>query len=143
MIFCQITYCTATCTRARTHAHTLHRGVVKGESPVINASTGWQYQSESSLCMCVRSRVCVILRGSSFFRHSGVSPAARHRLQRRPGEVEPARLFSLQGVSSPSNLQSPPPPPTPPPQHQHHTPLSKKQKQNRNKFGIQACHNSC
>lgn len=62
-------------------------------------------------CVCVRSCVCVNLRGSSFFRHSGVLPAARHRLQRRPGEVEPARLFSLQGVSSPSNLQSLPTPP--------------------------------
>lgn len=64
------------------------------------------------VCVCVRSRVCVILRGSSFFRHSGVLPAAPHRLQRRPGEAESARLFSLQGVSSPSNPRSPPSPQT-------------------------------
>lgn len=84
-----------------------------------------------SVRICVRPRLCVNLRGSSFFRHSGVLPAAPHRLQRRPGEVESARLFSLQGVSSPSNLQSlpspplPPPPtpnPPPPPLHQHHPP---------------------
>lgn len=79
----------------------------RGESPVISLSTGWQYESECvaarvSACVCMRSCVCVNLRGSSFFRHSGVLPAARHRLQRRPGEVEPARLSSLQGVSSAS-----------------------------------------
>ncbi|KAK2903840.1 hypothetical protein Q8A73_010497 [Channa argus] len=78
--------------------------------------------------VCVSSRVCVNLRGSSFFRHSGVLPAARYHLQRRPGAAEPALLFCLQGASAPSNLQSltPPPPlcrhhcytsstPTPPP----------------------------
>lgn len=70
------------------------------------------------VCACAResSFVCVNLRGSSFFRHSGVLPAAQHRLQRRAGEVELAHLLFLQGVSSPSNLQSlttPPPPPLP------------------------------
>lgn len=70
-------------------------------------------------CVCVRSRVCVNLRGSSFFRHSGVLPAAPHRLQRRPGVVEPARLSSLQGVSSPhptSRVCPTPAPPSPIPQ---------------------------
>lgn len=54
-------------------------------------------------CRCMYSCVCVNLRGSSFFRHSGVLPAAPHGSQRRPGEAESACPFSLQGVSSPSN----------------------------------------
>ena len=94
------------------------------------------------VCACESSRLCVNLRGSSFFRHSGVLPAVRHRLQRRPGGAEPARLSSLQGVSSPSNLQSlpPPPPATPTPcsatataAPPHHRPLKKKEKKDKRK----------
>lgn len=126
----------------------------RGGSPVINASTGWQYDSECAYMrarVCVRSCVCVNLRGSSFFRHSGVLPAAPHRLQRRPGEVEPARLSSLQGVSSPHPTSRVCPPSLPPtsrppksttaaaaaPAAPPHHPLLSLEKQN--KFGIQAC----
>lgn len=111
------------------HTYTYYRIVVKGGKPCnqcLHRMAAWvcayvrTYMcvwGRERVCaqVYVPSRVCVNLRGSSFFRHSGVLPAARQRLHAEASWRGRAEASKPPESTTPTSTQAPPHHPTPAP----------------------------